>query len=140
MLYFYGDLCRAPPRCHPNGQGVLMILPPLIALAAWVPISLLAFRRYPIRVALRINFVGGWAVLPAARYLDQGAVFPYWILGTSLESDYFITKATVLGFCGILGVYLFDRSSFKRFELTVWDLPMGMWLIAPLLSAIANPG
>lgn len=117
-----------------------MIVPPLIALVAWVPISLLIFRRFPMRVALLINFVGGWAVLPAAHYINQGAVFPYWILGTSLESDYFITKATILGFSGILGVYIFDRSSFKRFELTVWDLPMGMWLIAPLLSAIANPG
>ena len=117
-----------------------MIVPPLFALIAWVPLSLLAFRRFPIRVALLINFVGGWAVLPAARYIDQGVEFPYWILGTSLESDYFITKATILGFAGILGVYLFDRTSFKRFELTVWDLPMGMWLIAPLLSAIANPG
>jgi hypothetical protein len=116
-----------------------MIVHPLVAFAAWVPISLLAFRRYPIRVALLINFVGGWAILPAANYINQGVDFPYWILGTSLESDYFITKATVLGFAGILGVYIFDRASLKRFRLTVWDLPMGMWLIAPLLSAIANP-
>jgi hypothetical protein len=117
-----------------------MILPPLVALVAWVPVSLLLFRRFPIQVALLINFVGGWAVLPAANYVNRGADFPYWILGTSLESDYFITKATILGFTGILVVYLFDRTSFKRFQLTVWDLPMGMWLIAPLLSAIANPG
>jgi hypothetical protein len=117
-----------------------MIVPPVVALFAWVPISLLLFRRFPIRVALLINFVGGWAVLPAANYADQDSAFPYWILGTSLESNYFITKATILGFTGILGIYLLDRTSFKRFELTVWDLPMGMWLIAPLLSAIANPG
>jgi len=117
-----------------------MIIPPLLALVAWVPISLLLFRRYSIRVALLINFVGGWAILPAANYFNEGSDFPYWIIGTSLESNYFITKATILGFSGILGVYLFDRASFKRFQLTVWDLPMGMWLIAPLLSAIANPG
>jgi hypothetical protein len=116
-----------------------MIVPPLVALFAWVPISLFAFRRFPVRVAVLINFVGGWAVLPAANYTSSGNVFPYWILGTSLESDYFITKATILGFCGILGVVLFDHSSIKRFRLTVWDLAMGMWLIAPILSAIANP-
>jgi len=116
------------------------MIPPLVALFAWVPVSLLFFKRFPIRKALLINFVGGWAVLPAANYADPHTAFPYWILGTSLESDYFITKATVLGLCGLLGVYIFDRRSFKRFELTVWDLPMGMWLIAPLLSAIANPG
>jgi hypothetical protein len=112
---------------------------PLVPLFAWVPIILLIFRRVPVRIALLINFVGGWAVLPAANYIDKNIPFPYAILGTSLESDYFITKATILGFTGILAVFLFDRSAFKRFELTVWDLAMGMWLISPLLSAIANP-
>jgi hypothetical protein len=116
-----------------------MIVPPLVALLSWVPISLLIFRRFPMRITLLVNFVGGWAVLPAANYVADKNVFPYWIIGTSLESNYFITKATILGFSGILGVFLFDRASFKRFRLTVWDLAMGMWLIAPLLSAIANP-
>jgi hypothetical protein len=117
----------------------IRMIPPLLALLAWVPVSLLIFRRLPVRIALLINFIGGWAVLPAAHYVDNGVAFPYTILGTSLESDFFITKATILGLTGILGVYIFDRSSFKRFQLTVWDLTMGMWLIAPLLSAIANP-
>ena len=117
-----------------------MILSPLVALIGWVPASLLTFRRLPVRIALLINFVGGWAVLPAANYISSGDAFPYWILGTSLESDYFFTKATVIGFTGLLGIFLFDRASFARFRLTVWDLAMGMWLIAPLLSAIANPG
>lgn len=116
-----------------------MIIPPAIALLAWIPLSLLIFRRFPIRIAVLVNFVGGWAVLPAANYIDGGTAFPYWIIGTSLESDYFFTKATVIGFTGILGVFLFDRSRFKRFRLTPWDLAMGMWLISPLLSAIANP-
>jgi hypothetical protein len=117
-----------------------MIVPPLVALFAWVPISLWFFRRYPMRVALLINYVGGWAILPAANYKDPNVSFPYWILGTSLESDYFLTKATMVGLCGLIGVLLFDRERFKRFRLTVWDLPMGMWMIAPWFSSIANPG
>jgi hypothetical protein len=117
-----------------------MIVPPLVALGAWIPINLLLFRRLPKRLALLIDFVGGWAVLPAANYQPPASNdFPFWILGTSLESDYFISKATVIGFTGVLAVLLFDRASLKRFRLTVWDLAMGMWLIAPLLSAIANP-
>ena len=90
--------------------------------------------------ALLINFVGGWAILPAANYHDPGVDFPYWIMGTSLPSDYFLTKATIVGLTGLLGVLLFDRQAFRRFQLTVWDLPMGLWLAAPLLSAFANPG
>jgi hypothetical protein len=115
------------------------MIPPLVALLAWVPIGLVIFRSLPIRTAVLINFIGGWAILPAANYTYDPRPFPYWILGTSLESDYLITKATILGLTGILGVFFFDRGSFKRFRLTVWDLAMGMWLIAPLLSAIANP-
>ncbi len=116
-----------------------MIVPPSVALIGWIPLILLLFRRFSVRISLLINFIGGWALLPAAPYSDSGVPFPYRIIGTSLESDYFLTKATILGFTGILAVYLFDRSSFKRFKLTVWDLAMGMWLIAPLLSVIANP-
>ena len=63
------------------------MLPPLVALAAWIPISLLVFRRFPVRIAVLVNFVGGWAVLPAANYVSSGTAFPYWILGTSLESE-----------------------------------------------------
>lgn len=116
-----------------------MIVPPMAALVAWVPISLLIYRRLPVRVAILINFVGGWAILPGANYVPSDAPFPYWFIGSSLESDYFITKATVIGFTALLALFLFDRGSLKRFRLTVWDLAMGMWLIAPLLSAIANP-
>jgi len=118
-----------------------MIIPPLLALLAWVPIMLIVFRRFPVRISLLINFIGGWAVLPAANYTapSDPNVFPYWIIGTTLESDYFLTKAVIVGFTGLLCVSIFDPTSFKRFRLTVWDLAMGMWLICPLLSGIANP-
>ncbi|WP_263359249.1 hypothetical protein [Acidicapsa ligni] len=115
------------------------MIPPLVALFAWLPISLVLYRRFPVRVALLMNFVGGWAVLPAANYTPTTVEFPYWILGTSLESDYFITKATIIGLAGLLGILIFDRDAFKRFRVTVWDIPIIMWCLAPLLSAIANP-
>ena len=109
----------------------------MVAFIAWIPLSLVLFRRYPIRVAILLNFIGGWAVLPVARF--SGEVSPYWVLGNSLYSGYFLTKATVTSFAGLLGVLLFDRGSFRRFRLTFWDLPIVVWCIVPLLSAIANP-
>ncbi|MFC5861912.1 hypothetical protein ACFPT7_06375 [Acidicapsa dinghuensis] len=116
-----------------------MIIPPLAALIAWIPLCLIAYRLLPVRIAILINFIGGWAVLPVANYPRTDALFPYWFTGSSLESDYFITKATIIGFTALLGLFIFDRPSLKRFRLTVWDLAMGMWLIAPFLSGIANP-
>jgi len=113
-----------------------VILPPLLAFLAWIPLSLVLFRRYPIRVAILINFLGGWALLPIARF--SGDPSPFWILGNGLYTEYFLTKATVTGLSALLGVLLFDRQVFRNFRLTFWDLPMLMWCIVPLLSGIAN--
>ena len=114
-----------------------MILPPWLAFIAWIPLSLVFFRRYPIRVALLLNFLGGWAVLPVARF--SGEPSPYWILGNGLYTGYFLTKATVTSSAGLLWVLAFDRPTFRGFRLTFWDLPMLVWCIVPFLSAIANP-
>jgi hypothetical protein len=116
------------------------MIPPLLALFAWIPIGILAFRLLPVRVALLVNFIGGWAVLPGANYTPTDTPLPYWIMGVSLHGQYFITKATITGFTGLLGVFLFDRKSFGRFRLSIWDVPMAMWCLVPIFSAIANPG
>jgi hypothetical protein len=115
-----------------------MMIHPLIALAAWIPISLFCFRRYAVRIAILINFVGGWAVLPSAAFAPTDAPFPYWILGTCLPSNHFFTKASVTGITCLIGVLVFDRESFSRFKLSFWDLPMLAWCVVPLFSALAN--
>jgi hypothetical protein len=114
------------------------MIPPMLALWAWIPISLYFFWRFPIRLALLLNFVGGWAILPSASYLASSAPFPYWILPVSLPTDYFLTKATIPAVAALLGVRLFDRHTCPRFELTFWDLPMVIWCVVPIFSGIAN--
>ncbi|MBV8674845.1 MAG: hypothetical protein JOZ33_15565 [Acidobacteriaceae bacterium] len=114
-----------------------MTLPPLAAFIAWIPLSLVFFRRFPIRVAILLTFLGGWAVLPVGRF--DGQPSPYWILGNGLYTDYFLTKATVTSLAGLLWALVFDGKSFRAFRLTFWDLPMLVWCLVPLLSAIANP-
>lgn len=112
---------------------------PTAVLLGWIPISLYLFYRYPMRIAILLVFVGGWAVLPTANFVPSPDPFPYWILGAGIAANYFLTKATVLGFVGLLGLLLFDRGSVRRLTLTFWDIPMIMWCIVPLLSTIANP-
>jgi hypothetical protein len=114
------------------------MIPPSIAFLAWVPISVYFFRRYSVRVAVLVNFIAGWAVLPSASYTPTTAIFPYWILGACLPSNYFLTKASVTGITCLVGILLVDRSSFRRFQLNFWDLPMVVWCTVPLLSAIAS--
>lgn len=115
------------------------MIPPLFALAAWLPLSIYFFWRYSTRQAILLTFMGGWAVLPSANYAAAPVDFAYWIVGVSLTSDYFITKATVLGFAGLMNLLLFDARALRRFRLTFWDLPMAVWCLVPLLSAVANP-
>ncbi len=115
------------------------MISPYTAFIAWIPISLYCFRRHPIRSALLVNFIAGWALLPSANYVPDKAAFPYWILGLSLPAAYFFTKASVLGLSGLLGVLLVDRKAFSRFRLTLWDFPMLFWCAVPLLAKIANP-
>jgi hypothetical protein len=114
------------------------MIPPLLALLAWIPVSLFFFWRYPLRVAILINFLGGWALLPSAAFVATPVLFPYWILGTCLPSNYFFTKATVTGMSGLLGILLFDRRSFDRSQLSIWDLPMLVWCVVPIFSALVN--
>jgi hypothetical protein len=116
-----------------------MNLPPNIAFIAWAPVSLYCFWKYRVQTAILINFIAGWALLPSANFVPDNAAFPYWILGLSLPSSYFLTKASVLGLYCLLGVLFVDRQIFSRFKLTFWDLPILFWCIVPFFSAIANP-
>jgi hypothetical protein len=115
-----------------------MHLPPLVALLAWVPIGAYFFHRYSLRLAILVNFIAGWAVLPGANYTPTQIGFPYWILPVCLPGAYFITKATVLGIAALAGVLIFHRAEVRRIRFKICDLPIALLCIVPLLSSLAN--
>lgn len=115
------------------------MLSPRFVLLAWIPIGIYLFHRYRIRVALLLNFIGGWAILPAACYVATPSRLPYWILSMSLSTPYFLTKAALTGITALAGAWFTDHRFYRRFELTFWDLPMAVWCVVPVLSGIANP-
>jgi hypothetical protein len=115
-----------------------MHIPPLVILLGWIPAGAYLFRRYPVRIAILANFLGGWAILPSANYHPTPDSFPYWILGVCLPTDYFLTKATVTGLAALAGVLLFHAADLRRFRPGICDLPMAVWCLAPLLSAAAH--
>jgi hypothetical protein len=115
-----------------------MHLPPLVALLAWVPIGAYLFHRYSLRLAILVNFIAGWAVLPGANYTPTQIEFPYWILPVCLPGAYFITKATVLGIAALAGVLIFHRAEVRRIRFKICDLPIALLCILPLLSSLAN--
>jgi hypothetical protein len=115
-----------------------MSLSPLAVLIGWMPVGIYLFRRYPVRVAILANFLGGWALLPGANYTPTAEVFPYWILGVCLPTDYFLTKATVTGLAGLGGMLFFYSGDLKRIRLGVCDIPMAVWCCVPLISTVAH--
>jgi hypothetical protein len=115
-----------------------MHISPLVILLGWIPAGAYLFRRYPVRIAILANFLGGWAILPGASYRATADAFPYWILGVCLPANYFLTKATVTGLAALAGILLFHFVDLKRFRPGLCDLPMAVWCCVPLLSAAAH--
>ena len=109
-------------------------------LWSWVPITLVLFWKLAPARATAISLVGGWLFLPTARFLDDvaGVEFPYWIMPACLPSEYWTTKARVIGVALLLGVMAFDPKAWRRFRPSLFDLPMLGWCLVPLASGLAN--
>lgn len=109
-------------------------------LWSWVPATLLLFWKLPPARAAAISLIGGWLFLPTARFLDDvaGAEFPYWIMPACLPSDYWTTKARVIGVALLLGVMTFDSKAWARLRPSFFDLPMLGWCLVPLASGLAG--
>lgn len=111
---------------------------PLAVLIAWLPAGAWLFRRFPIRIAILVNFFGAWALLPGAPYAPSGSDFPYWIMGVCLPGIDFLTKATAAGLAAVAGILLFHRDDLDRFRPRLCDVPMILWCSVPILSAFLH--
>ena len=111
-----------------------------IALAAWVPITLALFWALPPRRAAWICLLGGWLLLPTARFDDAVAAieFPYWIMPAGLPGSAWFTKAQVIGASCLLGIAAFDGGRLRAFRPRWVNLPVAAWSLCPIASAAAN--
>ena len=111
-----------------------------VVLWAWVAYTLWLFRRLPGPAAATAALVGGWLLLPTARYPDSTAQtgFPIWIMPACLPSPVWHTKARVMGLGCLLAVVLFDRERLKGLKPAFCDALMAGWCAVPLLSSSAN--
>lgn len=95
-----------------------------IVLCASLPIAVAIFALYPPRRALLVVFFAGWLFLPMATISFEGV------------PDY--NKNTAITCSVLLGVVLFDLRRLLAFRPRWLDLPMLIWCICPLVSAITN--
>ena len=111
-----------------------------IVLWSWVPITLILFRLLPPARAAAACLIGGWLLLPTARFADNvsGVEFPYWIMPACLPSNDWTTKARIIGIAALLGVTIFDPVAWRRFRPSAYDLPILGWCLCPIASGLVN--
>ena len=97
-----------------------------IALAVWVPLTMILFRALGPRRASLISILGGFLLLPIEQ--DPGIRFGLFI----------INKRSVTGLALLAGVLAFDPRTLIRARPRWVDIPMFAFALLPLASLAAN--
>ena len=113
------------------------------AYLGFLPIAAFCFARLPLRTAILLVLIGGWWLLPVARYGPgaPGTNSPWWITGIGLPSDMMVTKAWVAPVAAFVGAAVWNLQALRDWRPRWIDLPMAGWCLWPLLDHVgsANP-
>lgn len=96
----------------------------LLALFGYLPIVVVLFVFLPPRRAVLVSLIGGWLVLPIARFSISG-----W-------PDYDKMTATSGGV--FLASLIFHLDHWQSFRARWFDIPMVIWCCCPLISSLHN--
>jgi hypothetical protein len=106
----------------PHASGNLLVS---IALFGWIPVVFFLFLFLPPRRAVSTSLLVGWLFLPVASYSLQGFL------------DY--NKATATCLSVFLAAAILDKEGrLWNFRPTRFDLPMLVWCLCPLVTALSN--
>jgi hypothetical protein len=95
-----------------------------IVIFGWIPTVLVLMAVFPPRTVVAASIIGGWLFLPNVRYEISGL------------PDFTKMSASCLGV--ILGMSIFDFRRLLKFRISIWDCPIILWCISPLLSSLSN--
>ena len=95
-----------------------------IALFGWVPVVLCLFAVLPPRRAIIVAFIGGWLFLPMYA-VDVVGLPPF-------------SKVSASAYAVMLAVVLFDAGRLVAFRPRWFDLPVTVWVTAPLFASLSN--
>ena len=96
----------------------------IFVLIAWVPLTVGLFTAMSSRKVAVVSLVGAWLILPPVSIPLPGI------------PDFSKLTATTFGL--LLGAALFDLSRYLNFRPRWYDLPMVVWCLGPMFSAISN--
>jgi hypothetical protein len=89
-------------------------------LIGWAPLVMLMFGILPARRAVILAFVMAWMFLPVAGYKFAG--FPQY------------DKMSATSLAVLLSTLIFQPGRFSQFRMSIWDLPMLGFCLAPFVS------
>ena len=95
-----------------------------LVLYAWIPIVLCLFTVLQPRHAVIVAFIGGWMFLPMFE-VDLKGLPPY-------------SKVSATAYGALFGALLFDTNRLAAFRPRWFDLPIGLWCLAPLFASLSN--
>lgn len=112
------------------------------AYLCFLPLTAICFARLPLRTAILAVAIGGWWLLPVARYapVPPGTRFPWWITGIALPSDMLVTKAWIPPLAAFAGASLRDWGRLRDWRPALVDLPMASWCLWPLIGGLVIGG
>lgn len=96
-----------------------------LSLVSWIVVSIALFLKLAPRRAILVSAIGGWLFLPVTTIPIPG-----------LLPDLDKTTAIVAGCLG--GMLVFDRAAFLQFRPRIFDVPMLVWVMSPLMSSLTN--
>lgn len=104
-----------------NPHGSLAVY---LVLAAWVPFALWLFWRLQAPLAVVVGLIGGWLFLPSAT-----VHFPY---------IFYTDKPTAVCLTLLIAALIFARRPLLALRPHPVDLPIFIWCVVPLFSALLN--
>lgn len=96
----------------------------LLVTLAWIPTVLFLFKRLPAQQAIVLSFLTAWLFLPVIQY--------------PLPALPDLTKMSATCYSILLATFIYDVGRFRSFKPSWIDLPMLIWCLCPIASAITN--
>jgi hypothetical protein len=113
-----------------------------VVLAAWVVLGVVLFWRLPGRDAALIVLIGGWAFLPVGSFPASVFADPVGSGGSmhalAIPTSLLVNKATAIALACLAGSMIFDWAALRPVRPSRLDLPIAIWCVIPVISALVN--
>ena len=113
-----------------------------VFLGCWVLVSVVVFWKRPGPDSAVLLLIGGWAVLPVAIYPASVFIRPTGNGGSmhalALPTILLANKAVAIALGCLAGMLLTAWPAIRTVRPSWLDLPMAVWCLTPIASALAN--